>query len=296
MDGMRIVSLLPSATEMLFALGLGDQVVAVTHECDYPPEARAKPHLTRSRLRPDMTSGEIDAAVSAEIGSDAHSLYTIDRELLARLAPDLIVTQALCEVCAVDYDEVLDAVKALPKRPEVINLEPTSLGDVLSDIARLGEATGQREAAGRLLADLNARIERVRARVARTRRRPRVGFLEWLDPLFCGGHWNPELVELAGGEDGIGRKGQDSVRISWERVRLFAPEVLVISCCGFSEERARQDLPTIEALPGYAELPAVRAGRVHVVDGASYFSRPSHRLVDSLELLARLVHPRLFAD
>jgi iron complex transport system substrate-binding protein len=296
-SGTRIVSLLPSATEMLFALGLGDQVVAVTHECDYPVEALAKPHITRSRLLPDMTSAAIDAAVSAEVGGDAHSLYTIDRELLARLAPDLIVTQALCEVCAVDYDEVLDAVQSLPRRPQVIHLEPTCLQDVLDDIARLSAATGRLDAAERLLADLNARIARVEAAVSQAlrqaERRPRVGFLEWIDPLFCGGHWNPELVERAGGEDGLGRRGHDSVRIVWERVRLFAPEVLVIACCGFSAERARRDLPILEAQPGYTELPAVRAGRVHVVDGSAYFSRPSQRLVDSLEMLAHLVHPEL---
>ncbi len=291
---MGIVSLLPSATEILFALGLADQIVAVTHECDFPPEARAKPHITRSLLKPDMTSREIDTAVSSQLTSDAHSLYSIDRELLARLAPNLIVTQALCEVCAVDYDDVLDAVKSLPEQPRILNLEPTSLQDVLDDITRVGEATGRQAEAARLVAELTARVERVKATVSRAKRRPRVGFLEWLDPLFCGGHWNPELVELAGGEDAIGRKGQDSVRISWERLRLYAPEVLVISCCGFTAERARQELPALEALPGYAELPAVKDGRVHVVDGTSYFSRPGPRLVESLELLARFVHPELF--
>jgi iron complex transport system substrate-binding protein len=290
---MRIVSLLPSATEILFALGLVDEVVAVTHECDFPPAARAKPHITRSLLAPELSSGEIDAAVSSQLSSDAHSLYTIDREQLARLDPDLIVTQALCEVCAVDYDAVLDAVKALPRRPALLNLEPTTLRDMLDDIVRVGEATGRQDAAARLVAQLGERIERVKATVARVAARPRVGFLEWIDPPFNGGHWNPELVELAGGEDGLGRKGEDAVRIAWERVRLYAPEVLVISCCGFTAERARQDLPLLEAQPGYAELPAVKNGRVHVVDGNAYFSRPGPRLVDSLELLARFVHPEL---
>jgi iron complex transport system substrate-binding protein len=290
---MRIISLLPSATEILFALGLADEVVAVTHECDFPPAAREKPRITRSLLRPDMASREIDAAVSGQMVSDAHSLYTIDRELLAHLAPDLIVTQALCEVCAVDYDAVLDAVKSLPRQPRVLNLEPSSLRDVLDDIARVGEATSRQGEATRLVGDLSTRIEHVRTIAARAATRPRVGFLEWLDPPFCGGHWNPELVELAGGEDAIGRKGQDSVRVSWERVRLYAPEVLVISCCGFTAERTRQDLPLLEAQPGYAELPAVRDGRVHVVDGNAYFSRPGPRLVDSLELLARFIHPEL---
>jgi iron complex transport system substrate-binding protein len=281
---MRIVSLLPSATEILFALGLGDEVVGVTHECDYPPEAQTKPVLTRSRLAPDLSSGEIDAAVSVEIESPAHSLYTIDRDLLGRLAPDLIVTQALCEVCAVAYDEVVDAVRGLEKKPAVLNLEPTSLDETLRCIEQAGEATGREAASEALIISLRARIDVVRMRAATER--PIVGFLEWIDPLYCGGHWNPELVEIAGGQDPLGRRGQDAVRIEWKAFQAAQPDVIVISCCGFSEARARQDLPILEALPGYGELPAVRAGRVHVVDGAAYFSRPGPRLVDSLEILS----------
>jgi iron complex transport system substrate-binding protein len=291
--GMRIVSLLPSATEILFALGLGDQVVGVTHECDFPPEARSKLTLTRSRLAPELSSGAIDAAVSAEIESPAHSLYTIDRDLLARLAPDLIVTQALCEVCAVAYDEVLDAVRGLPHQPTVLNLEPTSLDEVLSAIEQVGAATGREMEAGALVGSLRARIDDVRRRADEASSRPRVGFLEWIDPLFCGGHWNPVLVEIAGGYDALGQRGADAVRIEWEAFRATQPEVIVIACCGFSEERARQDLPILAAQPDYANLPAVRTGRVHVVDGAAYFSRPGPRLVDSLELLAGFVHPEV---
>jgi iron complex transport system substrate-binding protein len=291
--GMRIVSLLPSATEILFALGLGDKVVGVTHECDFPPEARSKPTLTRSRLAPELSSGAIDAAVSAEIESPAHSLYTIDRDLLARLAPDLIATQALCEVCAVAYDEVLDAVRGLPHQPTVLNLEPTSLDEVLSAIEQVGAATGREMEAGALVGSLRARIDDVRRRADEASSRPRVGFLEWIDPLFCGGHWNPELVEIAGGYDALGQRGADAVRIEWEAFRATQPEVIVIACCGFSEERARQDLPILAAQPDYANLPAVRTGRVHVVDGAAYFSRPGPRLVDSLEILAGFVHPEV---
>ena len=288
---MRIVSLLPSATEILFALGLDDEVVAVTHECDYPEAARAKPHITRSRLRPDMTSGEIDEAVRTQISSDAHTLYTIDRELLARLAPDLVVTQELCEVCAIAYDEVLDAVATLPQRPEVLNLEPMSLGDVLDDISRVGVAAGRTTEAERLVGSLRARIERVRERVGAASHRPTVAFLEWIDPLFCGGHWNPELVKMAGGHDPLGRLGQPAVTVTWEQVRAIQPAVMVISCCGFTAERTRQELPILEGLSGYCDLPCVRAGRVHVVDGNAYFSRPGPRLVDSLELLAGFIHP-----
>ncbi|MFI5273759.1 MAG: cobalamin-binding protein [Ktedonobacterales bacterium] len=288
---MKIISLLPSATEILFALGLGDEVAAVTHECDFPPEAMRKPHITRSLLRPGMTSGEIDTAVRSQLAADAHSLYTIDRALLAAIAPDVIVTQQLCEVCAVAYDAVLDAVRSLPKRPEVLNLEPVTLDDVLADILRTGAATGREAQARVLVASLRARIGHVRERVAATVARPRVAFLEWLDPLFCGGHWNPELVRLAGGMDPLGREHLPSQRIEWEQVVAMRPEVMVIACCGFDEARARQELPLLAALPGYADLPCVQSGRVHVVDGAAYFSRPGPRLVESLELLAGFLHP-----
>lgn len=292
---MNIVSLLPSATEILYALGLDDQLVAVTHECDYPERVRDKPTITRNVLRQDMTSAEIDAAVRLQLSADAHTIYTIDRDLLGRLAPDLIVTQQLCEVCAISYDEVLDAIRSLPRRPDVLNLEPSTLSDVLSSIQRVGDVTGHAEQARRVVHDLEQRIARVRDIVARATTRPRVAFLEWIDPLFCGGHWNPELVELAGGIDGLGNKWQPSTRIEWHQVVDFAPEVLVISCCGFSVERASEDLPILQSLPGYHDLPCVRSGRVHVVDGAAYFSRPGPRLVDSLEFLVRFIHPTTFA-
>jgi len=241
-----------------------------------------------------MTSGEIDAAVKSQLSADAHSLYAIDRELLARIAPDLIVTQQLCEVCAVAYDEVLDAVRGLPRRPEVLNLEPSTLADVFADIRRVGAATECDDVAERVVTELEARVARVREIVSGAASRPVVAFLEWIDPLFCGGHWNPELVRLAGGVDPLGREHQPSAQIAWEAVWQAWPEVMVISCCGFSAERARQDLHIIKELPGFADLPCARDGRIHVVDGAAYFSRPGPRLVDSLELLARLIHPELF--
>lgn len=291
---MNIVSLLPSATEIIYALGLDDQLVAVTHECDYPERVSANPIITRNVLRQDMTSAEIDAAVRSQLSTDAHTIYTIDRDLLARLSPDLIVTQQLCEVCAVSYDEVLDAIRSLPRRPQVLNLEPSTLSDVLASIQRVGDVTGRVEQARRLVHDLEQRIAHVRDTVTRATTRPRVAFLEWIDPLFCGGHWNPELVELAGGIDGLGNKWQPSTRIEWQQVVDFSPEVLVISCCGFSAERASEDLPNLQALPGYHDLPCVRTGRIHIVDGAAYFSRPGPRLVDSLEILAHFIHPTLF--
>ena len=260
MSDMRIVSLLPSATEILFALGLDEQIVAVTHECDYPDAARTKPRITRSLLRPDLTSGEIDAAVSSQIGSDAHSLYGIDRTLLAELAPDLIVTQQLCEVCAVDYGEVLDAIKELPKIPQVLNLEPMSLAEVLIDIETVGEATDRQAEAQRYVASLRERVERVQAAVEHAATQPMVAFLEWIDPLFRGGHWNPELVRLAGGMDPLGNEGMPSTRIDWQEVLDAQPDVMVIACCGFDEQRTRQDLPILEALPGFGDLPCARSG------------------------------------
>ncbi len=293
---MRVVSLLPSATEIVCALGMDDALVAVTHECDYPPEALAKPHITRSLLKPNMRSGEIDAEVRTQLTADAHSLYSIDRALLAELAPDVILTQQLCEVCAVAYDEVLEAVKSLPRRPRVLNLEPMSLGEVLADIQRVGDAFGIGETARTVVAGLERRVERVKEMVALAETRPTVGFIEWIDPIFCGGHWNPELVEIAGGYDPVGRLHQPSVRVPWEQMRASQPEVMVISCCGFDEERTMEELPTLEALPGFDELPCARNGRVHVVNGSAYFSRPGPRLVDSLEILARLVHPELYDE
>jgi iron complex transport system substrate-binding protein len=287
----RIVSLLPSATEIICALGLSDLLVAVTHECDYPSVVLGKPQITCSRLKPSMSSGAIDRAVRTQLASNAHSLYTIDRELLADLKPDLILAQQLCAVCAVDMEDVLDAIRDLPHIPEVINLEPVSVSDMLGDIEMLGEVTNHLKASRTLVTSLEARIEQVREMATRADDKPRVAFLEWIDPLFCGGHWNPELVRLAGGDDPLGREGQPAERIEWEQVRGFEPEVMVISCCGFSAERTREDLPILEELPGYGDMPCVRSERVHIVDGSAYFSRPGPRLVDSLELLADFLHP-----
>lgn len=291
---MKIVSLLPSATEIVYALGLGEELSAVTHECDFPAEAKRKPVITRSVLPAGLSSAEIDAAVRGQI-TDSHSLYTVDRDLLGALKPDVILTQQLCDVCAVAFDDVQAAVRSLPEpRPQIVNLEPTTLDDVLGTILTVGQVTGREAIAAQAYEGLRARVERVRTVAAQAPARPRVTLLEWIDPLFGGGHWDPELVRIAGGVDAIGRMHQPSVRVTWEAIREFAPEVLVVAQCGFSIERTRQDMPTLEALPGYGELPAVRAGRVFVVDGAGYFSRPGPRLVDSLELLAAMIHPELF--
>lgn len=289
---MRIVSLLPSATEIICALGIEDQLVGVTHECDYPASVLGLPKVTRTLIPANASSGEIDALVRDRLGAQS-ALYTLDMEALERLAPDLIVTQALCDVCAVSEEEVRNAACLLPSGPEVINLEPETLGDVLECIRDVGVATGNTRRSEAVIATLRARVDAVVSRSAAARTRPRVALLEWLDPPFSTGHWNPELIRLAGGEDGLGREGQKSVTLAWEQVIAWQPEVVLISCCGFTAERAMEEIGVLRDVAGWDELPAVRDGRVFVTDGASYFSRPGPRLVDSLELLAHLVHPEL---
>lgn len=293
---MRIVSLLPSTTEIAFALGLGDQVVAVTHECDYPPAARGRPVITASALdHGSASSEEIDAAVRGQL-RDGLSIYSLDQAMLERIRPDLILTQALCEVCAVSFGAVERAVAAVGVAPRVLSLEPADLEGILGSIIAVGSATGRREAALELVAGLRARVEAVRERAAQAAHRPRVACLEWFDPPFGPGHWLPELVAIAGGRPGLGRAGEPSRRISWGDVIAFAPEVIVLTPCGFDLDRTVHEAG--EILPhrmGWSALPAVRAGRVYAVDGNSYFSRPGPRIVESLELLARLIHPELFA-
>jgi iron complex transport system substrate-binding protein len=219
------------------------------------------------------------------------ALYTLDMPVLERLRPDLIVTQALCDVCAVAEDEVRDAACMLPSGPRVLNLEPETLDEVLACIRDVGDAADARAEAERLMASLQARVDAVVARTRRTSDRPRVALLEWIDPPFSTGHWNPELVRLAGGVDGLGREREKSVTLRWKQVVQWQPEVVVISCCGFTAERTMQELHVLERVPDWDTVPAVRAGRVYVTDGSSYFSRPGPRLVDSLELLAHVIHP-----
>jgi iron complex transport system substrate-binding protein len=294
---MRIVSLLPSATEIVYALGLGDALVGVTHECDYPDAVHALSVVTRSLLdHSDATSEEIDDAVRGQL-RDGLSLYALDRDRLAELRPDLILTQALCEVCAVSFDAVCDVTSQFEGvAPKVLSLEPGSLGDILATITAVGAATATEQRADELVAELWARIERVRERAAQIAARPRVACLEWLDPPFGPGHWLPEMVALAGGVAGLGEAGADSRRISWGDVIAFAPEVIVVTPCGFDLERTTTEaLRVLPRRTGWEALPAVRGGRVYVVDGNAYYSRPGPRIVDSLELLAELIHPTHFA-
>jgi len=292
---VRIVSLLPSATEIAFALGLGDQVVAVSHECDYPPAARQRPAITRSPLHGhDLTSAEIDRRTREELRSGG-TLYYLNDDLLRRLAPDLVLTQELCEVCAVAQPEAERAVRELGTAPRVLSLEPNTLRDVLGTIEAVGAATGREAAAAALVAALAARIERVGAAGVTVATRPRVFCMEWMDPPWVAGHWVPEMVALAGGEDVLGTAGAPSRPFEWERVVAARPEVVVLMPCGYDLARTLADRPVVEALPGWAALPAVEAGRVYAVDGSSYFNRPGPRLVDGLELLGHLLHPDRFA-
>jgi iron complex transport system substrate-binding protein len=282
---MRIASLVPSATEMLFALGLGDRVVAVTHECDYPPGAEQLPHLTRSVIPEGLGSAEIDEAVR-ERTSRGESLYELDEAVLAELDVDLIVTQAVCEVCAVSFDDVLAVSKRLPTTPEVISLDPSTLGEVLADVPRLAQAAGAPEEGERLVAEAGERLDAV-ALAVEDAPRPRVAALEWLDPIYIGGHWVPQMIELAGGEDALGLAGEKSRTADWGEVEAAAPDVVLSMPCGYYAEQAAAE--TIRWRKHLAQLGA----RVFAVDAAAYFSRPGPRLVDGVELLGHLLHPEL---
>lgn len=281
---MRIVSLVPSATEILFALGLGDEVVAVTHECDHPPAARQLPKVTRDALPRDLTAGQVDAAVRART-EQGEAIYELDVEALHELRPDLIVTQALCAVCAVSYEEVRAVAAQLESRPQVVSLDPRTLGEVLGDVRTLAEATGRRDAGVALIQDAAARIDRVRLAV-RDLRRPRVAALEWLDPVYVAGHWTPQMIEYAGGLDVLGMPGEHSERRSWEEVAAAEPDVVLVMPCGYDAERSHA-----EALQFRAKLRALGAGEVVAVDAAACFSRPGPRLIDGLELLGHLLQP-----
>lgn len=290
---MRIVSLLPSATEIICALGLEDQLVGVTHECDYPPFVRQRLKVTRTWIPAEAASAEIDRLVREKSLQTNRALYTLDLPTLERLRPDLIVTQALCDVCAVAEEEVRAAACRLPAGPGVINLEPQTLSEVFAAIRKLAEAAGVAQKADEVIGQLTARVEAVVARTTGFGRRPRVTLLEWLDPPFSCGHWSPELVRLAGGVEGLGHKGQPSRTLRWDEVMAWQPEVVFIACCGFGVERTLDDVPPLQYVPGWQDLPAVRSARVYVTDGSHYFSRPGPRLVDSLEILAHTLDPEV---
>ena len=298
----RIVSFLPSATEIACALGLADSIVGITHECDYPPEIKSKPIVVRNALPIEtMSQSEIDRAVAERMRS-GQSLYQFDEEQLKRLAPDLILTQDLCQVCAPSGNEVSQVLKALPHTPQILWLTPQSLSEIFDNVRKLGAATGRTAEAERLIAGCDARLARLTDRIKTVTERPRVFCMEWLDPVYASGHWVPELVKLAGGVDELARERGDSVRVTWDEVVAWNPQVLVIMPCGFNLQQTMQQIWSVFSRYAsgsqhrFFELDAVKNHRVYAVDANSYFARPGPRVVEGAELLARLIHPELSKD
>jgi iron complex transport system substrate-binding protein len=289
---MRIVSLLPSLTELVCALGRRADLVGVTHECDHPPGVEILPWLTRSNIPAAASGAEIDALVSAQQGS----LYTLDEAKLAELAPDLILTQEQCDVCAVNEVVVQRAAARLPGRPHVESVNPLSLAGVFAMFRRVGELLDEPEAAESLVAGYTRTADAIALRLGPSPRRPRVLLLEWLDPPFCSGHWNPEIVAHAGGEEVVGRPHEESRRVDWGRIAEARPEVIILSLCGFPVERAEHELAAVADRPEWRNLDAVRSGQVAIVDGSAYFSRPGPRLETSLRIAAAAIHPGRLLD
>jgi iron complex transport system substrate-binding protein len=294
METQRIVSLLPSATEIVCALGLEDSLVGITHECDYPPTVTSKPRLTASRISHEtMTSVEIDHAVRSQL--DGHgSIYELDEERMRSLGPSLILTQELCDVCAVSYKTVERAARMFETDVRVVSLEPNTIEDIFANIRTVGELTGREKEADEVVRQLGARLTLVSAALENVKKRPRTLMLEWLEPAFAPGHWVPEQVRIAGGDHAFGRAGSASVTISATEIRDYAPEVIVLIPCGYYKEDTLRQLPQSHLPEGWAELPAVREGEVWAVDATSYFSRPGPRVVDGVEILARILHPEVF--
>ena len=271
-----------------------DQVVGVSHECDYPPEANDRPRVTHCPLHDaGLESQEVDEWVRRALREDG-TIYTIDEPLLRKLRPDVILTQKLCDVCAVGYGTVARLAETLPGPPRVINLEPSSVSDIFDDIRRVAEICGVPEHAEELIDQLSRRIEAVRRRAARIANRLGVFLMEWVDPPFCSGHWGPELIEIAGGCDPSGRKHQPSVQIRWQEVLDARPDIIVLALCGYDIDRARRDYEILRRFPGFDSLPAAQRGEIYVVNASAYFARPGPRIVDSLEILAGILHPTEF--
>ena len=278
---------------MVHFAGAAESLVGVTHECDHPPGVERLPKLTSSRIDPTLSGAEIDAEVNRLV-TDDESIYALDADLLESLDPDLVITQGLCDVCAVSTGLVEEAISGLRSRPELLVLNPTSLEDVLGDSVRIGDALGRGREARENVALLQSRLDGVE-RVVAGLQRPRVGCIEWLDPPFSAGHWVPEMVRLAGGRELFAGPGERSVRLDWETVFDAAPEVLVLMPCGFDAARATEEAEALPDLPGWSDLPAARGGRVWAVDANSFFSRPAPRLVEGVEILARILHPGAFS-
>jgi iron complex transport system substrate-binding protein len=289
---MRIVSLLPSATETLFALGFDDEIVGVSHECDFPEKAKTKTCVVRSRLPKDVSPAETDRLVREHV-ERGESIYAVDRDVLEALEPDLIITQDLCHVCAATPEELGAALAQISKQPEVLSLDPLDLGDVWRDILWIGEATGRRERAQEFVEKIGERLAHIDAEVAKVKERPRVVLLEWLDPFYAGGHWVPEMIAHAGGIDALGKAKTPSHRVAREEIVAVAPEVLFIGPCGYNAEQARKEYLSMEFPEEWRRIPAVRDGRVFALDANGVVSRPAGRLVTGIEAMAKAMHPQL---
>jgi iron complex transport system substrate-binding protein len=295
-DVHRILSLLPAGTEIAAALGLMDQVVGVSHECDFPEEAKDPPRVTHCPIHnAGLTSSEVDGWVRRALRENG-TIYAIDEPLLRKLQPDVILTQKLCDVCAVGYGTVAKLAQTLPGPPRVVNLEPLSLKDIFDDIRRVAEICDVPKHAERLIPSLSKRVANVRKRAAKISERRRCFLMEWIDPPFCSGHWGPELVEIAGGYDPLGRKHQPSAEIDWRDVLEVRPEVIVLALCGYDIGRAQRDYELLMRFPDFDSIPAAHKGEIHVVNASAYFSRPGPRIVDSLEILAGILHPGQFPE
>ena len=290
---MRICSLLPGATEVVVALWNTKHLVGISHECDYPPEVRTKPVLVRAVVDTNaLSSREIDRHVRATLKA-GRPLYELDETLLARVRPHLVITQDLCHACAITPSQLAQALRALPSPPRVLSLNPSTLDDVLADIERIGEAIGRGQEAAALVEQLRARLQAVLLQVAPAGKHPRVACIEWLDPMYAAGHWVPDMVACAGGVDVLGTAGAPSAPVTWARLRAAKPDVLMIMPCGFPIARTRREVARLTKQPGWKTLPAVKTGRVFLVDGPAYFNRPGPRVIDGIEILAACLHPSL---
>jgi iron complex transport system substrate-binding protein len=292
---MRICTLLPSATEICYALGLGDSVLGVTHECDFPPEAREKRVVVTSRLPHTTDSAEIDRLLT-EFTARGESIYRVDAEALREIDPDLIITQDLCHVCAASPDDLAAALSKLPRAPKVLSLDPHTLSDVWDNVIAVGAATHCQKAAENLVAYLKDKVSSVRRAVQpfiASHPRPRIACLEWLNPVFNAGHWVPEMVALAGGDDVLAQAGKPSVRVEWQQVFAAQPDVILISPCGYGLTQAMEEFSRLPLPEGWNDMPAVKSGRVYVTDANSYLSRPGPRLAEGVAILAKALHPDL---
>ncbi|HEV2120855.1 MAG TPA: cobalamin-binding protein [Candidatus Bathyarchaeia archaeon] len=290
---MRICSLLPSATEIAFALGLGDQVVAVSHECDYPPEASKRRILTKSAIHQKIhRSLEVDREVEKRGGD----IYEINEELLQKLKPDLILTQELCHVCAISYTKVKEAARVLDADTKIVSLEPTNLEEIVDNILLVGRMTGKIGEAGKLASQMLQRINTVKEKTRTVRNRPRVFFMEWLQPPWTGGHWIPQMIDYAGGIDGLGRLGEPSHRIGWEKIVEYQPEIIVLSPCGFDANQVMEEAHVLGSYLSWEKIPAFESSRIYAVNASAYFSRSGPRVVAGLEILAHIIHPELFPE